>query len=809
MQLKKISKLLIIAIALSNFLLPQSVFASFPDVQSSHKNYTAIIYLQENGIIKGYSDNTFKPDNLVNRVEFLKIMIEGSGIITDISTKTPFSDINDQAWYAPYVRKAYDSGWIQGYADNTFKPSQTITKAEALKILGKAQNWQIPETVTTAPFLDSKLTDWFTPYVEFAKEKELLEETGRLFFPNEEMSRAKISETVYRSIIEGLSILPETTKNPASETVETQPEANPISPVPETQTNETAQEQAEIPSNFYTNISLDSSIPNTFYQNELYIIKGTVTSGSYKEATVAINKTTFTESLSNKRFEIPVIFRNTGNFSLGILPGTSGNTKIQTISVLPTLPSSTNKDIPPLKLTPEIIFSNGKTSVNFQNISSTIKKLTLSQGTKSISYITRQNENEISIFYEDFQNFSESSISYSLESAKISSSSPLIISSEFSKSNTETFIPTLHEFSFIDENATASPPEKMASPSQISFTVTTSTEIDLEGYVTKPDGFVEEINLSKNNNTYAYSYTPKSSGTYIVEVNNSEGIAVVNHPVYIGNEIPILPNFFDTNKREYFTGTVQLDSLRNEMLDKINKARRDHGLNEISMSDELNTLAQLHSDDMAKNNYFSHTDLSGNLPEDRRKTLGISTPVAENLAKDVSVNFAHEGLMRSGSHRENILEGEWTHVGIGIAKTQNDGGYLLVTQEFSTDEITSEDLISMKEKLFTKINEQRATNTVPALTADVGLDNASKYLNDKIIKENATLTNQVFSDTLDSFNISGASEAIGRSYNIWSTILDSILNDEPTLTAEDWLKIGIDVQTDSEGIINILVIINK
>ncbi|PIZ75321.1 hypothetical protein COY05_04270 [Candidatus Peregrinibacteria bacterium CG_4_10_14_0_2_um_filter_38_24] len=788
---QRISTFVLLAATLSQFLLPQTAFADFSDVSESYQNFEAITYLQEKDIINGYSDGTFKPDKLVNRAEFLKIIIEGSGIKTNANAETPFSDTDDTAWYAPYVEKAYSENWVQGYTDGTFKPSQTITKAEALKILGEVQNWEM-SAVTKAPFLDTKTTDWFTPYIAFAKENELLETTGKLVFPNQEMSRAKISETVYRTIIKNISTQP----------IETQPTTQSnldFSPV----------KFSQIPSTYYANISLDEDTPNTFYQNEIYIIKGTVTSSSNKEATVSLENETFTESLSNNHFEIPIIFRKTGNLSLGILPGNSGNTKTQTISVLPSLPSSTNKEIPPLKLAPEIKFSNGKTSVNFQNTYSTIKRLTLTQGSKSTSYLSRQNENTISIFYKDFQNFSESSVSYQIESAKTSSSLPLIISSDFSKSETKTFTPTYHAFSTIDKNATTSPPETMKSPSKISFTIGTSISVETTGYVTTPDGFVEKVELSKNSNTYTYSYTPKTSGTYIVEINNSEGIAVINHPVYIGNSIPLLPDFFDINKRKYFTGTVSLNAMRNEMLNEINKSRKKHGLNEVVLADELNALAQIHTDDMSKNNYFAHVDLSGNSPEDRRKSLKISTPVEENMAKETSVQFAHEGLMRSGSHRSNILEKEWTRVGIGITKTINDGGYLLIDQEFSTNPISIENLSTMRQEIFTKINEKRTNKSLNPLASDTTLDNASKYLNDKIINENATLTNQVFSGALDSFNIGGQSEAIGHSYNLWSTILDSILNEEESLFTADWLKIGIDIQTDLAGILNTFIIINK
>jgi len=62
----------------------EGVFA-FADVPQSHINAQAINYLQENKVIQGYEDGTFKPSKKVNRVEFLKIVLEGSGKKLDVA----------------------------------------------------------------------------------------------------------------------------------------------------------------------------------------------------------------------------------------------------------------------------------------------------------------------------------------------------------------------------------------------------------------------------------------------------------------------------------------------------------------------------------------------------------------------------------------------------------------------------------------------------------------------------------------------------------------------------------------------------
>ena len=79
---------------------------------------------------------------------------------------------------------------------------------------------------------------------------------------------------------------------------------------------------------------------------------------------------------------------------------------------------------------------------------------------------------------------------------------------------------------------------------------------------------------------------------YIIEINNKEGIATLNHPIYVGNAIPVIPDFFDLNQRTIFTGPVDLGELREDLLDLINETREDLGFQTIELSEELNTLAQ-------------------------------------------------------------------------------------------------------------------------------------------------------------------------------------------------------------------------
>jgi len=98
-----------------------------------------IVTAKMEAMISGYPDGTFKPLNEINRVEALKIML-GAGKIrtTGFGGEATFSDTSKVAWYAPFVGYAKVNRIVKGYPEQgkvVFKPSQQITRAEAVKIM--------------------------------------------------------------------------------------------------------------------------------------------------------------------------------------------------------------------------------------------------------------------------------------------------------------------------------------------------------------------------------------------------------------------------------------------------------------------------------------------------------------------------------------------------------------------------------------------------------------------------------------------------------------------------------------------------
>jgi len=116
-----------------------------------------------------------------------------------------------------------------------------------------------------------------------------------------------------------------------------------------------------------------------------------------------------------------------------------------------------------------------------------------------------------------------------------------------------------------------------------------------------------------------------------------------------------------------------LNADEQKMLSLVNSARAGAGLKPLQADLSLVKLARLKGQDMINKNYFSHTSPTYGSPFDMMKAAGVSYRYAgENLAGASTVDSAHTNLMNSPGHRANILNGNFTKVGIGVV---NGGPY--------------------------------------------------------------------------------------------------------------------------------------
>lgn len=128
--------------------------------------------------------------------------------------------------------------------------------------------------------------------------------------------------------------------------------------------------------------------------------------------------------------------------------------------------------------------------------------------------------------------------------------------------------------------------------------------------------------------------------------------------------------------------TAPITAQEQQMVNLVNQERTNQGLKALAVDTRLVKVARMKSMDMIKNNYFGHQSPVYGSPFDLLKSQGITYRTAgENLAGNSSVTSAHTGLMKSSGHRANILNANFTKIGIGIIKGGPYG--LMISQEFT------------------------------------------------------------------------------------------------------------------------------
>jgi hypothetical protein len=183
-----------------SFVFPMTAFSSvtLTDI-AGHDNQTSIQFLTDIGIIHGYPDGTYRPDNGINRAETLKLLFLAKGELPDEPSVQCFPDVPVAEWYSRFVCRGKELGYIAGYPDGNFRPADMVNKAEAIKMISQFSNWNLGEASDETLFADTDSAAWYAPYLKYAKKKNLVEYGDNNFFPDADMSRGSMAETIFRS----------------------------------------------------------------------------------------------------------------------------------------------------------------------------------------------------------------------------------------------------------------------------------------------------------------------------------------------------------------------------------------------------------------------------------------------------------------------------------------------------------------------------------------------------------------------------------------------------------------------------------
>ena len=137
----------------------------FPDVEKERWSVKEIEYMSDKDVIYGYPDGEFKPARNLTRAEFAALIYRFTGIDEAKDDKNPFSDLEESHWAYDEIIALNESGLVEGYEDKTFKPENNITRAEVMtvmnKILGRKPLESYVKSLGFNPYNDLKEEKWY------------------------------------------------------------------------------------------------------------------------------------------------------------------------------------------------------------------------------------------------------------------------------------------------------------------------------------------------------------------------------------------------------------------------------------------------------------------------------------------------------------------------------------------------------------------------------------------------------------------------------------------------------------------------
>lgn len=167
----------------------------FSDVAAATPYSSDIIALKNAGVIGGYPDGTFRPTQGINRAEAVKILVRGLGL-PEAAVNQSFSDVPRDAWFQPYVLTAAANNAVGGYPDGTFRPERNINRAEFMKVvLELTRKSQLEGNLPQNAYSDVAADAWFAKYAAYTKKAELLPTDG-LFYPGQDITRGEVAHVL-------------------------------------------------------------------------------------------------------------------------------------------------------------------------------------------------------------------------------------------------------------------------------------------------------------------------------------------------------------------------------------------------------------------------------------------------------------------------------------------------------------------------------------------------------------------------------------------------------------------------------------
>ena len=174
---------------------------AFKDVFSDDAYYDAVKYVYENGIFKGISNDTFGPKHTMTRAMFVTILGRMEKIDEKQYPSSAFSDVLEDTWYTGFVAWANNSGIVKGYSDEKFGPNDFVTVEQAIAIIARYARYLGLSTDVPADFADNidcaDVSSWAVMDMKWAVAVGIYAGIEGKLQPQKNATRSLIAEMIY------------------------------------------------------------------------------------------------------------------------------------------------------------------------------------------------------------------------------------------------------------------------------------------------------------------------------------------------------------------------------------------------------------------------------------------------------------------------------------------------------------------------------------------------------------------------------------------------------------------------------------
>lgn len=147
---------------------------TFADVPESYWAITPIENTGTVGLVEGYPDGTFRPEAALTRAELATLLVRAKGLkLPERNARQVFKDVKSDFWAAKYIEVAQMNGLVEGYPDKSFRPNNRISRVEGIAVLTRFDNLKMAQ-VMEKPYWDISTRHWGAKYIQAAKDAGML-----------------------------------------------------------------------------------------------------------------------------------------------------------------------------------------------------------------------------------------------------------------------------------------------------------------------------------------------------------------------------------------------------------------------------------------------------------------------------------------------------------------------------------------------------------------------------------------------------------------------------------------------------------